>query len=211
MPLSAASLQREKASFLKKFDLMPKQPGWLDKGLRDAMQASARRGHLYRPGMKQAERNRVRYGWSQELERLACAYAANGLTFTNQVQFETDLMALREFMNKNYGGYFETTVVDGYPPGFRIAHAQKSLSLVLKHFWCNGEMEEPPCCPLDRLILMIAGAPGSEAKWTDLDTLNEYHKKLERLYTASANSAIQPISLAEWELYAFNHRSVHGL
>jgi hypothetical protein len=115
-------------------------------------------------------------------------------------------MALRAFMNTNYGGYFETAVVNGYPPGFRIAHAQKSLSLLLKHFWCNGEMGEPPCCPVDRRILMIAGATGSEAKWTDLDTINAYHNKLERLRTASVNSTIQPISLAEWELYAFNHK-----
>lgn len=188
------------------FNLTPMQPGWLDKGLRDAMRASARRGHLYRPGTRQAERNHVRSGWSQELERLARAYAANGSTFATQAQFETDLMALRAFMNENYVGYFEAAVVNGYPPGFRIAHAQKSLSLVLKHFWCNGEMEEPPCCPVDRRILSIAGATGSAAKWTDLDTLNAYHKKLERLRTASANFTIQPVSLAQWELYEFNHR-----
>ena len=108
-------------------------------------------------------------------------------------------------MNKNYGDYFEAVAISGYPPGFRIAHAQKSLSLTLKHFWCNDEMDEPPCCPVDRRILTIAGATPSAAKWTDLDSLNAYHEKLERLRTASANSVIQPISLAQWELYAFNH------
>jgi hypothetical protein len=107
-------------------------------------------------------------------------------------------------MNKNYGDYFEAAIVDGYPPGFRIAHAQKGLSLVLKHYWCNDEIDEPPCCPVDRRILMIAGAIGSAAKWTDLDTLNAYHEKLKRLRMASASFAIQPISLAEWELHKFN-------
>jgi len=205
VPLSAASLQHEKASFLKKFDLEPKQAGWLDKGLRDAMRASARRGHLYRPGTRQAERKLVRREWSLGLKRLAYLYAANGSTIATQAQFETDLMALRAFMNTNHGDYFGTVAVNGYPPGFRIAHAQKSLSLILKHFWCNGEIDEPPCCPVDRRILMIAGVTGSEAKWTDLDTLDAYHKKLERLRTASANFVAQPISLAQWELYAFNH------
>ena len=206
MPLSAASLQREKAFFLSKFDLKPKQARWLDKGLRDAMRASARRTHLYRPGTTQAERNHVRSGWSQDLKRLAYLYAANGSEFATQAQFETDLMALRAFMNKNYSNYFEAVVVNGYAPGFRIAHAQKSLSLVLKHFWCNDEMDEPPCCPVDRRILATADAVGSAAKWTDLDTLDAYHEKLERLRRASAKSVIQPVSLAQWELYAFNHR-----
>lgn len=205
VPLSAASLQHEKASFLGKFDLKPTQAGWLDKGLRDAMRASARRGHLYRPGMRQADRNLVRSGWSQELKRLADLYAANDSAVATQVQFENDLMALRAFMNTNFGGYFGATAVNGYPPGFRIAHAQKSLSLILKHFWCNGEINEPPCCPVDRRILVIAGATGSAAKWTDLDTLNVYRQKLGRLRTASANFAVQPISLAQWELYTFNH------
>jgi hypothetical protein len=135
MPLSAASLQREKAFFLSTFDLKLGQAGWLDKGLRDAMRASVRRGHLYRPGTMQAERNHVRSGWSQELKRLAYLYAAKGSEFANQVQFETDLMALRAFMNKNYGNYFEAAVVNGYAPGVPnrscseelVAHAQAFL------------------------------------------------------------------------------------
>jgi len=188
------------------FGLTPNQEGWLQKGLRDAMRASVRRGHLYRRGLKQTERDLVRSGWSQELERLANLYGANGSAFATQAQFETDLIVLRDFMNANYSDYFEVTAVDDYPPGFRIAHAQKSLSLILKHFWCNDRIDEPPCCPVDRRILIIAGATGPEAKWTDLDTLNAYHDKLERLRTASANFLGQPISLAQWELYKFNHR-----
>lgn len=107
-------------------------------------------------------------------------------------------------MNKNYRDYFEAAVVNGYPPGFRIAHAQKSLSLVLKHFWCNDEIGEPPCCPVDRRILTIAGAKGSAAKWTHLDTLHAYHEKLNWLRKASASFEIQPIPLAQWELREFN-------
>jgi hypothetical protein len=204
VPLSATSLEQEKASFLLKFNLLPRQAGWLDVCLRDAMRASARRGHLYRRGMNQAERNLVRGGWSPELERVARLYAANGSAFATQARFETDLMALRAFMNQNYRDYFESAVIDGYRPGFRISHAQKSLSLVLKHFWCNGEIDEPPCCPVDRRILTIAGATGPAAKWTDLDTVDAYREKLKRLRVASASFPIQPISLAQWELYKFN-------
>ena len=77
---------------------------------------------------------------------------------------------------------------------------------MLKHLWYNGKIDEPPCCPVDRRILTIANATGSEAKWTHLDTLDAYREKLKLLHTASARFGIQPISLAQWELHKFNPR-----
>jgi hypothetical protein len=204
MPIPAKRLRREKEAFLRKFNLKPKQQGWKETALRDAVASSSRRAHLYRPGTTQAERDLVREGWFQELTRLSDLYATYGIAFSTQVRFDADLLTLRSLMNSTFDEYFETDVVKGYPPGFRIAHAQKSLSVMLKHLWCNDGMEEPPCCPVDRRILMIAGAKGTTAKWTDLDNLDSYHEKLERLHTASLRFPIQPISLAQWELLTFN-------
>lgn len=204
MPIPPTRLQREKASFLRKFNLKPKQRGWKETALRDAVGASSRRTHLYRPGTTQAERNLVREGWFRELTRLSDHYGTEGIAFSTQGRFDADLLTLRSFMNSTFDDYFETDVVKGYPPGFRIAHAQKSLSVMLKHLWCNGGMEEPPCCPVDRRILIIAGAKGTTAKWTDLDDLDSYHEELERLRTASMSFPTQPISLSEWELLTFN-------
>lgn len=107
-------------------------------------------------------------------------------------------------MNAEFGGYFHPVAVGVYSPGFRIAHAQKSLSLVLKHYWCNGVLGEPPCCPVDRRILTTAGAGQQEARWTDVDTVPQYLGKLALLSTAAGASRFAPISLAEWELEAFN-------
>jgi hypothetical protein len=202
--LSAARLAEEKASFLGKFNLVREQSGWRETALRDALAVSSRRTHLYRSGTTQAERNLVREGWSEQLTRLSDLYATNAAAFSTQAQFDSDLVTLRTFMNNTFAMYFEADIVKGYPPGFRIAHAQKSLSVMLKHLWCNDEMEEPPCCPVDRLILVIAGAKGTAAKWTDLDTLDAYHQKLGRLLAASLSFSIQPISLAQWELLLFN-------
>jgi hypothetical protein len=204
VPIPATRLQQEKATFLQKFQLKPKQQGWKETALRDAVRTSSRRTHLYRPRTTQAERNLVREAWFEELKRLSDLYATNGIGFSTQARFDADLLTLRSFMNSMFDEYFQTDVVKGYPPGFRIAHAQKSLSVMLKHIWCNDGMEEPPCCPLDRPILLLAGAKGSMAKWTDLDALDSYHEKLERLHTASLTFPIQPISLAQWELLAFN-------
>ncbi len=138
------------------------------------------------------------------LIELADRYVRQGPEFAIQGQFETDLLDLRGFMNAHCAGLFHSTAVNGYDPGFRIAHAQKSLSLILKHYWCNGIMSEPPCCPVDRRILLLADAGQSRAKWTDINSLPDYRDKLAILNRAAVRSTFAPISLSEWELEAFN-------
>jgi hypothetical protein len=105
-------------------------------------------------------------------------------------------------MNDQYARFFRSTTEQGYGPGFRIAHAQKSLSLLLKHLWCNGVLGEPPCCPVDRRVLQIANAR-NRAAWTKLDDLDDYRAALAVLRDACEASPLAPISLAEWELKVF--------
>jgi hypothetical protein len=55
---------------------------------------------------------------------------------------------------------------------FRVSHAQKSLALLLKYYWCAGEAIAPPLfCPLDRRVLWKAGVLEN---WTQLDDMKEY-------------------------------------
>lgn len=204
MPLSPAQLLAEQSAFLAKFHLRPQQPGWQAEAYRDAMTSATRRARLYRKGRTQAQRNAVRQGWQAQLAQMVNAYVVNGPSFATQAQFLSDVAALRQFMNATYGCDFNVVTIDGYPAGFRIAHAQKSLSLVLKHYWCHGVVDAPPCCPVDRRILVIAGASARDAKWTHIDSLPAYLQKLTLLSAAAAASSLAPISLAEWELEAFN-------
>jgi hypothetical protein len=99
-------------------------------------------------------------------------------------------------MNGHYAEFFPSTAIGGYATAFRIAHAQKSLSLLLKHYWCNNAMSEPPLCPIDRRILLIAEARHAQAKWTDIDTMNDYRAKLAMLNVAKQSSMFAPISLS---------------
>jgi hypothetical protein len=203
--MTPKELTAEKATFLAKFHVAePQQGGWQNVALGDALAAFSRRSHLYRMGLTQVQRNVVRSGWKMQLTELASAYVANGPAFATHAQFLNDLEVLQQFMNANYADQFHPTAAKGYAAGFRIAHAQKSLSLVLKRFWCNGVLGEPPCCPVDRRILVIAGATQSEARWTDVNSLPGYQAKVALLSTAAARSSFAPISLAEWELQAFN-------
>lgn len=203
--LTATQLAAEKARFLRKFGLDgPRGDNWLSVACRDAMTSASRRAHLYRRGLTQVERHGVRNGWAIKLRELADRYIGDVPEVTTQAHFENDLTVLRTFMNEGYADFFWPTEENGYGPGFRIAHAQKSLSLLLKHYWCNGIMREPPCCPVDRRILRLANAGQADAVWTRLDDLDQYRARLAVLTRASTASSLAPISLAEWELEAFN-------
>lgn len=146
----------------------------------------------------------MRSGWGSKLRELADRYLGDVPGATTRAHFENDLVLLKSFMNAVYADRFWAVEVNGYGPGFRIAHAQKSLSLLLKHYWCNGIMSEPPCCPVDRRILRLANAGAVDAVWTKLNDLDHYRAKLAMLSSASEASSLAPISLAEWELEAFN-------
>ena len=76
----------------------------------------------------------------------------------DRVNFEKDIVALQQALDARFGHLLRPTQ-KGYVAGFRVSHAQKSLSLLLKHAWCHGLMDEPPSCPVDRLILTAADAP----------------------------------------------------
>ena len=206
MAFTTVKLAAEKAKFLKKFGLSSLQQGdWRGIALSDAMTSASRRARLYQRGLIQGQRYIVRAGWQVQLARTVDAYVANGPQYATQQQFFADVVALQQFMNANYSDSFYTPATSpaGYTPGFRIAHSQKSLSLVLKHFWCNGVLGEPPCCPVDRRVLVCAGASQSFARWTDLNTIPQYSAKLA-LLSMAAFSDPRGLSLAEWELEVFN-------
>lgn len=76
-----------------------------------------------------------------------------------------------------------------YAPGFRVAHSQKSLSLLLKHYWCHGRIEEPPVCPVDRIILGIAKAPYAKRGWMTANTLDTYREQIGYLEQAAVGRA----------------------
>ena len=81
---------------------------------------------------------------------------------------------------------------------FRIGSAQKALNLHLKYLWCLGEVECPPHCPFDNIVIGMLGlrvAPN----WTSMDSIDEYRRLVE---AAKRISGHRP--LCEWELQAYN-------
>lgn len=80
---------------------------------------------------------------------------------------------------------------------FRIGTAQKALNLYLKYLWCADLAALPPHCPIDYLILQLAGVTG--VKWTTVDSITDYAEWIKRIKAVALH---QPI--AEWELGVWN-------
>lgn len=207
MSLSAEDLQKAKTIFLGRFTARYAKETPENVALRDAMTSASKRCHLYRPGLSQKERyDGPRKGWAFQLAELLKKYESmevDGIPLTPDI-FKTDADALKAHMMENYGSFFCEKTDRAYPPGFRIANAQKSLALVLKHNWCMGNLKNaPPLCVLDNRILEAANVDVSRYAWTRIDTWNEYDEMIELLARAAAASPHAPISLAEWELLTF--------
>lgn len=200
MPL--ADLRAHQRRFLARFGETRGSATGRNTAFRDAMTSSSKRTTLYRPGTTQRERNGVRDGWSEALAELVLPYettAGHGTV----AQFRDDILTLQDRMNNDFFEFFLQRPSGVYQPGFRIAHAQKSMSLVLKHLWCHGFVPQPPQCPVDRSVLRIARAPSAEWRWTDVNTLAEHDAKIVFLARATPTHPEAPLDLAEWELAIF--------
>jgi len=197
MPLE--DLAEQKTRFLKRFGAARDMKAARALALRDAVGSAITKNALYAPKAKANDRFYVDAAWKQLLE----TYAAKYVEPVSSEKYEKDLVALTAEMNRAFGDHFRQTRHPkfGYEPGFRISHAQKSLSLVLKHYWCLGLIAMPPQCPVSREVLLAAGAGEPNAKWTDVNAIEAHRLKVKWLFEAAQRENLE---LAEWELKTTN-------
>ena len=87
---------------------------------------------------------------------------------------------------------------------FNVGHSQKLINISLKYYWCMGWLKnEPPHCPIDRIILTKAGikVDGKTPSWTKMDNIEDYKSYIKELKNISS-----PKTIATWELDTFNRR-----
>ena len=182
-----------KEAFLNRYN--PKRT--LEKALSSAISSAVQRNSLYKKEATSKEKESVRCKWVAFLKLKKKDYE-NEQTVE---KYENDIQELRDFMNEIFS---ESFLSERHPKfktetGFRISHAQKSLSVFLKHLWCMGEVATPPQCPVDARILAIAGKKYPDTKWGYVNSIDEHREKIGFLEAAKEES--QP--LAEWELDLF--------
>ena len=197
MPLD--DLAEQQTRFLKRFGAARDMSAARSLALRDAVGSAVSKNALYAPKATSRDRLEVDTAWKQALE----SYASEYVEPVGWERYERDLVKLTAEMNRAYGDHFRQARHPkfGYEPGFRISHAQMSLSLVLKHCWCLGFAAMPPQCPVSRVVLLAARAGELNAKWTDVNSIEAHRLKIKWLAEAAEKEGLE---LAEWELKTVN-------
>jgi hypothetical protein len=191
-------MNKLKEEFLNRYN--PKRN--LEKALSSAISAAVQHNSLYRKEATSKEKESVRCKWTAFLKLKKKDYE-NEQTVE---KYENDIQELSDLMNESFSESFLSEPHQKFKtePGFRISHAQKSLSVFLKHLWCMGEAATPPQCPVDARILTMAGKKYPNTKWGYVNSIDEHRKKISFLEAATEASQ----SLAEWELEVFRIEQV---
>jgi len=168
------------------------------KALSSGITASVQHNSLYRKNVEQDLKDAVLCEWRSYLGALVERYKEPQCVEV----YEQDIENLKKVMNDKFSEAFLSKPHKRYKtdPGFRLSHAQKSISVFLKHLWCMGEVACPPQCPVDRSILEVAGKRYPDTKWGYVNSIEEHRQKVGFLEKAMVQLS-EP--LAEWELKKF--------
>jgi hypothetical protein len=157
-----------------------------------AWNASVQDSDLYRKGLKPSSENTrifretlIRYPSSEVIPR----YGKDGITEEQHYGHIDDVVA---FANK-----IGETVLG--PAGYKYGVAQKLLNLILKYYWCLGEVADPPHCPVDRIVINKTRHRGKN--WTQITRRAEYQMIIEDIKRLAGSQ-----SIAMWELCTFSRR-----
>lgn len=151
------------------------------------LMATVQRARVYVPGAAPDARWSFHRALRSSLERLEAVYRQP----VSEEDHIRNIVALADELS--------TVNADVLVGGrFRIGTAQKALNLYLKYLWCLGKVPSPPHCPFDsRVIDKLPEYCGMS--WTALDDPARY-----RELVAAAKARAGSMSLAVWELRAFN-------
>ena len=86
--------------------------------------------------------------------------------------------------------------------GYKYGVAQKLLNLALKYYWCLGRIDEPPHCPVDRIVIGKTKFKSS-INWTRITRKSEYEGVIEDVKRLARNKGL---SVPMWELTIYTRR-----
>jgi hypothetical protein len=88
------------------------------------------------------------------------------------------------------------------PAGYKFGVAQKLLNLFLKYQWCLRLIEEPPHCPVDRIVIDKTRFRG-KLNWTEIRSRDRYQEVIEEIKKVARPEGL---SIAMWELRHYARR-----
>lgn len=163
--------------------------------------AAIQHGYLYTPNLLLEKRNKIKFFWENQLVKLSEKYKNKQTLET----FISDIIELKNVINEKYKDELNNGHSE-YDNGFRVAHAQKSLSICLKHLWCHEIIKDvPPVCPIDSNILYAKGVDirKSWVKCNNIEDNNEekysgYRSQIKKVIELSKKKGFD--YAAQWEL-----------
>lgn len=77
--------------------------------------------------------------------------------------------------------------------GYKYGVAQKLLNLALKYYWCLGLVNEPPHCPIDRIIIGKTILRG-KVNWTQITERSQYEKIIREIKLLAGRRGSQSLN-----------------
>lgn len=178
-----------------KFYQLVNNPGDENKAACVAINVSVSRNPTYSENLSANDKQEIREHWESLLLDF---YKKHKQGNVSRKEFFGYVDTIKEYMNSHFPDRFQNDT-EGYDKEFRLAHAQKSLSVFLKHLWCMGKMKEPPFCPIDGIILNdVLKKKGAWTKLNDKDTYDKYIEYVDKAVEKSN------MNVAEWEYSNWN-------
>lgn len=179
-----------KENFLERYN--PERS--LETAARRAIGAALGRNLTYRDANDVVSRAALRLEWQTRLEQVA----QDGSLFGS---LEDSYPIVQRFRDEMRAAISKGFALRRLPDAnFRISHAQKSISVYLKHLWCMGLIKIPAICPVDRVIMTAARAPAALRAWGHVDDINHHKQQIQYLWECAMR---ERVALAKWELLSF--------
>jgi len=152
--------------------------------------AASQRANIFAKNMTEEDRKRERNKIKKTVFEIFDEFESKEV-ITEDLLVQKILYLVKNFNSNNFR--------------FNVGHSQKLINILLKYYWCLGWLKnEPPLCPLDRIVLSKAQikSEGKTPSWTKMDNIEDYKK-----YIKEIKKIADPKSVALWELEIFNRRN----
>ncbi len=187
------NIDTEKEKFLK---VVKAEKGDIKKAISNSITASLQHNKTYNDKAKNKDRKIFRKALGDCVKKIAEDYKSK---IYDDDEHNDNIQKIKNCIEKQFKGkniLKENTI--------KIATVQKCLNVYLKHLWCMGEIETPPHCPIDSIVINKADIKINDQtpRWTRICTIEEYKKIINLINTKSKEKGYK--NIAEWELEVWN-------
>lgn len=165
-----------------------------------AWNASVQRAALYKRGARESNSDAINKYRNKLINYIESKLIPQYSVKVGEQQHCRNIQKLVDYANKIENGLLGE---DGYKYGV----AQKILNLSLKYYWCLGQIQEPPHCPVDRIVIDKTQYRGM-INWTKILTEKEYLKIISAVKSLAEE---ENCSIAHWELMNYERREANQL